>query len=431
MSRKADITGRGAQNVRMSCGGAVVFLLLVGALCLLPAPAGAEGELKIQVPELCYQCHGQTKQSLSKAHVHAPFRQGKCISCHNSHATKNKGLLHEAANQQCLGCHESIGALMKKASVHGALKKGACTDCHHPHASSNRALLVTEERNVCWKCHEPLREKLKNTVVHAPFRDGKCSSCHNPHASAQDYQLLSDSNRMCKTCHAPGCRAGGVSIAGTTKDMDCVGCHSGHSAGSKGLLGPFGHSAFLNRQCDQCHGSPSAAAMPTKAAGKDLCFLCHKKDPAKFREGDIHGSDKSGCGACHQPHGSVKKNLTVNETAYCTTCHQTTAKRIAAMAKSFAPLRCVPIRNLQCFECHVPLHSQQPRYLRGSMMEVCTRCHSTQHRVSHPMGAGVIDPRDGQQMHCMSCHSMHSAKAEYMLIADRKRQLCIQCHKRQ
>ena len=165
--------------------------------------------------------------------------------------------------------------------------------------------------------------------------------------------------------------------------------------------------------------------------GSDLCFQCHKKDSQKFRENDVHGSDANGgCTMCHSYHASKRKNLTVKESAICITCHETTEKSTVLMEKALKGVRCVPVKDRQCFECHIPPHSTQELYFREDSIQTCARCHEAEHKVAHPLGKDAIDPRNGQPITCITCHSMHASKAEFMLIYDRKRQLCIQCHKK-
>jgi predicted CXXCH cytochrome family protein len=60
---------------------------------------------------------------------------------------------------------------------------------------------------------------------------------------------------------------------------------------------------------------------------------------------------------------------------------------------------------------------------------MCARCHESQHKITHPLGDDVIDVRNGEPVTCISCHSMHSAKADYMLTHEKDRAICIQCHK--
>jgi predicted CXXCH cytochrome family protein len=394
--------------------------------------ANAQGELKETVPDLCYKCHTKLKESLSRGDVHFPFKDGKCMACHDAHTSDMKGLVKEDINSLCLSCHDGIKKSLKKDFVHYALKKGLCTDCHYAHSGENKYLLVKSQKEICWSCHEPLKDQLTRSNVHAPFKGGECSSCHNPHASSEENQILESPNKLCKKCNAPRCKAGGVSITFATDKMDCSTCHGGHSSSVKGLLGPYGHKSFMDEKCEQCH-NPIVAdrGITTKITGNELCFSCHKKDPAKFKENDIHGSEaKGGCGMCHSYHASKKKDLTVRESGLCFKCHEITEKKTALMEKALKTIRCVPLKDRKCFECHIPPHSNNPLYFRSDSILTCARCHTEQHKVVHPLGKDAIDPRNGQPMTCITCHSMHSAKAEFMLIYDRKRQLCIQCHKK-
>ncbi|OHE56069.1 MAG: hypothetical protein A2Z47_02070 [Thermodesulfovibrio sp. RBG_19FT_COMBO_42_12] len=392
------------------------------------------GELKEKVPDLCYQCHIKLKDSLSRSNVHFPFKEGKCISCHDTHTGNIKGLVKEEINALCLSCHEGIKKALKKNYVHYALKKGACTDCHYAHSGENKHLLVKAQKDLCWGCHEPLKEQFKRPHVHLPFKDGDCSACHDPHASSEENQMLDAPNKVCKKCHPARCKVNGVSISSTTENLNCSSCHSGHASNISGLLGPYGHMAFLDKKCEKCH-EPIVAdrKITTRLAGKDLCFSCHKKDPAKFKEPDAHVNDaKGGCSMCHNYHASKKKNLTIKESGLCVTCHEGTEKRTVLMERALraSPVRCIPVKDRKCFECHIPPHSNNPLYFRTDEILTCAGCHTVQHKVAHPLGPEVKDPRNGKPITCITCHGMHSSKSEFMLLFDRKRQLCIQCHKK-
>jgi len=387
--------------------------------------------LKSKVPDLCYECHKELKESLSRSYVHFPFKQGKCEDCHDVHASDRKNLMKDDVNSVCLSCHEGIRNLINKGTMHGVLKRGLCTDCHYSHAGANKHLLLKEEKKLCWDCHEALKEQLSKSHVHPPFKEGECSSCHNAHASPEGNLLLASPNKMCKTCHQPKCSVGTVSISSITKDLDCSTCHTGHSSNNKGLLGSYGHTAFLNESCEQCHKPITPGGkITTKLSGKELCFSCHEQERTKMNEADVHAGDKKGCALCHSYHASTNKNLTVRESDFCFACHQDTEKRQASMVKALKSIRCEPVKDNRCFACHVPVHSRNPLYFREDKILTCARCHKAEHKVAHPMGSKVLDPRDGQPITCVTCHSMHSAKAEFMLIFDRKRALCIQCHKK-
>ncbi len=394
--------------------------------------AHAQSGLRSQVPDLCYRCHADMKKGLSDSSVHSPFKEGKCTSCHNAHVSNMKGLVKEEINPLCLSCHNDIKKLMEKANVHGALRDGVCTDCHFAHSGKNKRLLVSAQKDLCWTCHENLKEEFKRPYTHAPFNGGQCSSCHNSHASTENYQMVTAPKKLCQECHRPGCNAGGASISAITKNMDCIRCHTGHNSDAKGLLGPFGHKSFLEESCGNCHNPIAAGrSITTRVEGSGLCFQCHEKNPDNFRDSDVHGQGmKNPCTLCHEYHAAKNQNLTVRESDVCLTCHAATEKRISFMIKALKSIKCAPVKNRECFDCHKPLHSKQPYYFKGGPIDACTSCHTSEHRVSHPVGEGVLDPRDGQTVTCVTCHSMHDARAEFMLKFDRKRELCIQCHKR-
>jgi len=88
-----------------------------------------------------------------------------------------------------------------------------------------------------------------------------------------------------------------------------------------------------------------------------------------------------------------------------------------------------PVSKGQCELCHEPHAGNTPSLLKTNVMELCKRCHTEQHTVSHPFGEGVIDPRDGSMLDCVSCHDPHSSAEEYLVYYPRERELCIQCHK--
>ncbi|MBE0425677.1 MAG: hypothetical protein IBX72_03415 [Nitrospirae bacterium] len=423
--------GRGEIITLYSILYALCSMLLV-VLAFSGLAYAQSGDLIEKIPDLCYKCHTNLEESHSKAYVHFPFSQGKCTSCHDSHAGKIKGLIKENINSLCMNCHESIKQALKKDFIHRALKQGACTDCHNSHSGEHKNLLVKAQKDLCWSCHEPLKEQLKKTNVHIPFRDGECSSCHNPHASSNEDQMISSPNTLCKKCHSPGCKAGGVSITYSTDKLDCTSCHGGHASNTKGLLGPYGHSDFLDKRCEKCHDPFLPDKKITiRMSGKSLCLDCHKKDPVFIRDDDVHlDESKGGCIICHNYHASKKTDLTVKESQTCIRCHEDTEKRTVLMERALRSIRCVPVKERKCFECHIPPHSLDKLYFREDEIMTCAQCHEAQHRVTHPLGPDVRDPRNGKPVTCKTCHSMHSARAGFMLYFDRKRQLCIQCHKK-
>ncbi len=422
------------RNMKIGAGGFFVLALtIIAVLFMSVSVVSATPKLKSKLPDLCYDCHKDLKKGLEDRHVHFLFKQGKCITCHNSHVSKNKGLMIQDVNAVCLGCHEDISTIIKKGKIHTALRDNDCTGCHFPHSGKNEHLLTQEEKALCLKCHEDLSMKLNQKYACAPFKEGKCSSCHNSHASEQGNLLTKPAVALCKDCHWPKCTAEQISIASLVVDTDCTTCHSGHSSPDKGLLGPFGHKVFLEKKCDECH-NPIEEKKPvtTKIEGEKLCFNCHKRSMSKYQyvDNDIHVKGaKNPCTVCHDYHASDNESLTMSETKLCVNCHEDTEKRTTAMEKVLKAAVCEPIKERKCFECHIPTHSDLPMNFRAEEIPLCARCHASQHKITHPLGNDVIDPRDGEPVTCNSCHSMHSSQSEFMMTHDRKRALCIQCHK--
>jgi predicted CXXCH cytochrome family protein len=391
----------------------LICLLAGGLILTWGGFADAQIKLKSKVPDLCYDCHKELKKDLSDSYVHFLFKNGKCVTCHNSHVSNVKALMNDDIDFICLSCHEKIRNLLKETTPHSALRDSVCTDCHNAHSGENKHLIIMAEKTLCLNCHEGLKEQLKKSYTCLPFKEGKCSSCHNSHASPEDDLLLDTPTKLCQECHGPKCKAKDVSIVSTVKSLDCTSCHSGHSSKDKGLLGPYGHTVFLIKNCEECHNPI-------------------ERDDSKYKyiDGDVHVKDlKNPCNICHDYHASGRKNLTKNEPKICLKCHEGTEKRTVFMEKALRSIKCVPIKIRKCFECHIPTHSDLPLNYIADGITMCGRCHETQHKISHPQGPEIIDPRNGQPVTCISCHSMHSAKADYMLISDRNRALCIQCHK--
>lgn len=395
--------------------------------------AYAGRKLKAKVPNLCYECHRELKTALADKYVHELFKKGKCTVCHNSHVSNIKGLMNGEVDVICLNCHDRMRVKIEKSTRHGALRDGECTDCHNAHGGNIEHLLVEDEKTLCLKCHEEIKGQFDKEFSCKPFKNGECSVCHDSHASAEDDLMVSPPVKLCKKCHAPKCSVNGVSFASVVKDIDCTTCHTGHSSDIKGLIGPYGHKAFLNKKCEECHGPfEKGKKVSTKAIGQELCFSCHdKNDPEqKYLSNDIHMNNvKNPCNFCHDYHASDRKDLTRKETKVCSRCHEQIEKRTLSMNKTFGGTKCVPVREQKCFDCHVPMHSDLPFNFRADGTELCARCHESQHKITHPLGDNVIDPRNGKPVTCISCHSIHSPGDEFMLISDKKRALCILCHK--
>lgn len=385
----------------------------------------------------CYKCHENLKNTTkSLNYFHSPFKEGKCSNCHELHTSNLKGLLKTDINDLCLSCHINMKTSKEKPFIHQALKSGKCTDCHMPHASNNISLLIKPVREICWQCHSTIKEEFKKLVVHNPYKSGECSRCHDVHISS-NFNLLKEEPRiLCQKCHQVKCKVNNININNFTKNMDCTDCHTGHASEFKGALGPFGHSYFLNQNCEKCHETITHdKKIEVKKKGMALCLECHRIDYSKVSSNDPHTNDKEcACLMCHTNHASKNKSIlkTSQEVCInkCLNCHEIIEKRITNIEKALKNIRCTPLRKRNCIQCHVPIHSQNILYLSKDEIMTCAKCHEAQHKIAHPLGPEVKDPRNGKPITCITCHSMHSAKADFLLYYDRKRQLCIQCHKK-
>jgi predicted CXXCH cytochrome family protein len=131
------------------------------------------------------------------------------------------------------------------------------------------------------------------------------------------------------------------------------------------------------KECLNCHLPHAAFTKALLNAPKDqFCFKCHKKD--ELFKGKIHPPAEDDCGTCHAPHQSGNDALLIQEDS----------------------------------------------------MALCKTCHDkTDSTHFHPMGGEVKDPRTGKMLVCISCHNPHASPYDPLLIEEKTRKLCVQCHK--
>jgi len=385
----------------------------------------------IDISSACYECHKELQKGLSSAYVHEPVKKGDCISCHNPHAGRSDALLNQDISGLCITCHKEISTDLTLIHVHDPIRKGQCIKCHEPHSGDNPALLRDKESKVCAECHKEVTRKTLDFSCRE-FTEGRCSSCHDSHASSLNNLLNSPPERLCSKCHEPACTMGGVSIVEFVRGLDCTMCHSGHGSDRRGGLGPYGHKAFLNGECEKCHLPVKEGKIRMKKQGVSLCLECHETREKKltFTSDDVHVRDKENpCVICHSYHASQTKNLTLSESGICMNCHKRTEQDTRIMESLIRTPICAPVKTRRCFECHIPSHSTDELDMREGFIMTCARCHEVEHKISHPVGEDVIDPRNNKPITCTSCHRMHASRADFMLTHDRNRALCIQCHR--
>lgn len=380
-------------------------LKIVLTICLLlPLPVSAAD---------CFDCHDPGK--FKGLIVHPPVAMRQCAACHSPHVSKYAGLLLQKEAQLCYSCHPQVANQVEASAVpHQPVKEGLCSVCHAPHASSNSGLLKEGGSALCYSCHKSSKQNY--SFAHKPFQEGKCSACHSAHAG-DDYRLLKKTgSALCFDCHQPGSALTSTHLGRDLRQIDCLSCHNPHGGHDRSLLRAVSHQPFAQRNCNVCH---------SKAAGIDMCLGCHPKTLISFNKVHTHigaGGSVNACTACHNPHvGDRAGLLPANEGMVCRSCHADTfAKREKMLHKH-------PAWNV-CSACHYGHGGDNPAMLIDGQ-NVCARCHNLHSNFTHPQGKTVIDPRNGRQMDCLTCHDADAGTMyKHFLHGSGERGLCVQCH---
>ncbi|HBG06625.1 MAG: cytochrome C [Geobacteraceae bacterium GWC2_58_44] len=249
------------------------------------------------------------------------------------------------------------------------------------------------------------------------------TECH-PGISALKYPHAPVKEGDCAPCHTQTVKEhpvkGGKSFQLAAKGGDlCKDCHDG--IGKKKVV----HAPVQEAECTGCHkphGSNESFLLEVGEDRSQLCFSCHESAP--FKAKFMHGPAAVGsCNACHDPHESAEKALlkgTVREV--CLKCHADFDQAMKGAAVVHPPVRDDP-----CTACHDPHGSPVVMFLKNKMPDLCIGCHKgigkTVANVKVPHKPVVSDGG------CSNCHSAHYAKAKGLLASDQMG-VCLGCHGR-
>jgi predicted CXXCH cytochrome family protein len=384
-------------------------------------------DLKATGADLCYGCHAELKAKFSQADVHAPVKQGKCELCHSPHAARFPKLVRAKGAGLCYACHADKKASFTGGTAHTPVKQGDCLKCHDPHASPQKHLLAKAGAELCLSCHEKVKTAPR-TVKHMPFEAGNCLTCHVAHASPQKDLLVKPAARLCQDCHQ--LRDPRITRAHQPFNVataSCVECHAPHGSDKKGIIKTVAHQPFAQGRCGICHQVAGPDPKVTNLKGSELCYTCHGKEAQAFKKKLVHPPVAGGqCTACHTPHASEVKGLLVDgQRGMCLGCHGKVLEKFTR-SKAFHPAKAADGR---CTACHTPHASDRAVLLADDSLKVCGACHKEHASLSHPMGAGVKDPRTHDTMTCLSCHDPHGTQIDKFVTFPKERELCIQCHR--
>jgi len=395
--------------------------------------------------KLCFSCHEEEQNNFDKKYVHSPIAQDNCVVCHNPHTGKYQFMLSEKFPTLCYSCHaDEREKFSKKPHIHTAVRQGKCTGCHNPHASDNERLQEKTGKELCYSCHQreippnpPLekggRGDFEKGRIHYPVELGQCLICHEPHASRFKSQLRDSPEQLCFTCHDKQEEVfkkahGQYPVA----KSDCLTCHAAHASDvkepalAKGLILPYVHVPFGKKKCDSCHvSSNSKEPLKLRATQTGLCYRCHSDMKNEVRsQTHVHIPVKDGsCTSCHVPHASKNEHLLVTTGKELCACHTDVRKKLTA---TYAHS---PVAQGLCVKCHNPHVSSHDSLLVNDSIALCASCHKAQGKFTHPVGKGTIAPRTKKIVTCVSCHEAHGSEHEFILLADKQRDLCIRCHR--
>jgi DmsE family decaheme c-type cytochrome len=252
----------------------------------------------------------------------------------------------------------------------------------------------------CQACHEDIFNSFMRTNAHRTLETGVA----RPKWKGQ----------ACEFCHGPGSvHAETVSAEDilnpatasfTRENQTCLQCHRNQRTSAGRLEGGHGRGQVRCSTCHPVHSEERAMVARQFPAQNEQCAGCHTAAWTEFQRPHKHRLPEGSmsCVSCHNPHGSVRRNMvrTVNANEPgCFKCH---GDKRGPFAFEHAPMRVDG-----CSTCHEPHGSANPRMLtRHEQRFVCMECHSN---VGMAQTIGGVPPafhdlRNPRIQNCTICH---------------------------
>jgi len=207
----------------------------------------------------CHDPHGSNMKGILYNNVHRPVSSRMCNQCHGEASSPNPLKTKREGNELCRGCHnEMFNKTFAKNRVHSPLlSKQGCLSCHNPHAAKEKGLLKEPAIALCGSCHEDtIKRQEKSVTKHEPIMSGNCKACHDPHSSDNVFLAKQASViDLCASCHDWMKHSthpiGEKIIDPRNKNLtlNCLSCHRSHGTEFKGLM----PNATVSELCTQCH----------------------------------------------------------------------------------------------------------------------------------------------------------------------------------
>ncbi|SNB47138.1 cytochrome c3 family protein [Geobacter sp. DSM 9736] len=208
----------------------------------------------------CHDPHGSNMPGILYNNVHKPIANKMCNQCHEEATSANPLKTKKSGSELCRGCHnDMVNVTFGKNRVHAPLiGKEGCLSCHNPHAGKQKGILKDSMQNLCGSCHQDtMKRQGKLMSKHEPVAGGRCTDCHNPHASDNVFLTVKPADfDMCSaSCHDWG-KHSTHPIGEKFKDprnkstsLSCLSCHKSHGTEYKKML----TAPTTTELCTQCH----------------------------------------------------------------------------------------------------------------------------------------------------------------------------------
>ena len=280
------------------------------------------------------------------------------------------------------------------------------------------------------KCHSTMG---KAKYVHGPAAVGDCTFCHQQ-TGKHAFKPIKNVGELCYQCHNREDQ--GKHVHPPVKDGECTGCHDPHQSPNKFQLraageelcflchdktklvgGQFVHSPVKEGGCTSCH-SPHSSDFPKMlmAAGNDVCFSCHsdKEEESKTKK-HTHAPVADSCTNCHSPHSAKYEYNLIGEPeqGLCFMCHDDKEQEIK---NDKVPHKGLDTKQ-KCLACHDPHYSDNVKQLLKPPMDLCLSCHSQAYDDGDHQTANMAKIlKNNKYKHgpilekdCTACHNPHGS----------------------
>jgi predicted CXXCH cytochrome family protein len=240
-------------------------------LCLGCHVEQPEQTAKGDKPPLEYDASDMEYLKLSSKYVHEPARKS-CLICHDAHASEFPKEVRVPVRDLCMGCHGPNSEKIVQSGQPFPLFNGlvslppktfeklplfelpgkyvhepvnvSCAFCHDAHASDYSMGLYAPVRDLCLACHGSNGIRLFRSKEPFPLFDGKVSVPPKSFEKLVIIDIIRE-NFGHPTAGHP------VSLSATEgkAELNCVSCHSSHSAST----GPKLLVSDKKALCQKCH----------------------------------------------------------------------------------------------------------------------------------------------------------------------------------